>query len=135
MKEVISTYVEMILSQIKPDSFVKRDLHVCGDDPNLKEDFEENEPVISTYVEMILITRNFCHLNLCDLHVCGDDPMDTIRSTRRKKWSPRMWRWSYLALLVLLLPLVISTYVEMILNVSAMGVYRDCDLHVCGDDP
>ena len=49
-------------------------LHVCGDDPKLKEAQSKVDTVFSTYVEMIPISQDDEKVQASILHVCGDDP-------------------------------------------------------------
>ena len=91
--------------------------------------------VISTYVEMILTPTSSNDDLVGDLHVCGDDPATATTKLTAQKWSPRMWRWSWIAFLQLQSLWVISTYVEMILDTFSTYLLHFCDLHVCGDDP
>ena len=134
-KAVISTYVEMILSNRLRNFWQASDLHVCGDDPNSCNYWKPEHAVISTYVEMIPTPAVPFAIFLGDLHVCGDDPKYCLHHQSNYSWSPRMWRWSQLFSVKNLIWLVISTYVEMIPTVLRETVPSSCDLHVCGDDP
>ena len=112
---VFSTYVEMILTLDKGDN--------------------NDSLVFSTYVEMIL---NFCKYCLAldrILHVCGDDPTLGLGVMTGFQYSPRMWRWSLIALLFYHQIQVFSTYVEMILIKTLQALIYQRILHVCGDDP
>ena len=111
--------------------------------------------VFSTYVEMILTRSQFPLTMLCVLHVCGDDPIDkgAFRVMSRcspRMWddpsrkgkahmsmacSPRMWRWSSCTNAGFRSISVFSTYVEMILFLSAHDPVVSRVLHVSGDDP
>ena len=112
--DVFSTYVEMILKQLKVTLAGISVLHVCGDDPNISRlslVIAQCSPrmwrwsfkvfliitimvVFSTYVEMILYYNNFLESRACVLHVCGDDPYISCSSHCCFWCSPRMWRWS-----------------------------------------
>ena len=91
--------------------------------------------VISTYVEMILEVVAVPIEGLSDLHVCGDDPVSPSLSSWFSRWSPRMWRWSWRWRWWRQVWNVISTYVEMILDLTKLRNSTWGDLHVCGDDP
>ena len=67
-------------------------LHVCGDDPVLYFDANNNRLVFSTYVEMILSNLGSNQITQCILHVCGDDPVSSEGTSQWKGYSPRMWR-------------------------------------------
>ena len=112
---VFSTYVEVIprlvSSSIDVDSF----LHVCGGDPQMlflpqcKSLFSPRMWrwssdcvaystawfVFSTYVEVILLQDTSYWFGICFLHVCGGDPINVFIITISRKFSPRMWRWSW----------------------------------------
>ena len=110
-------------------------LHVCGGDPTFKLVFIFWVTVFSTYVEVILIKyailRGWCSI----LHVCGGDPRITCSLCISITYSPRMWRWSYLAAALRLNIFVFSTYVEVILPKNPFLGVGACILHVCGGDP
>ena len=73
--------------------------------------------------------------NMGILHVCGGDPDLPLSNADKVEYSPRMWRWSYLTLLILMLSQVFSTYVEVIPLTADNGYIFDGILHVCGGDP
>ena len=91
--------------------------------------------VFSTYVEMIPKKPDFGEPDKSILHVCGDDPKTVEGSSVNKSYSPRMWRWSYLAGAQKVATKVFSTYVEMIPTKCWLNMNSHCILHVCGDDP
>ena len=152
---MFSTYVEMILWFNCNPSGPFRVLHVCGDDPHISSFYSLTlrcSPrmwrwsqisikvialpwVFSTYVEMILAITLRILFQLSVLHVCGDDPRQVGLQTVQRSCSPRMWRWSYIFVVVYFLPIVFSTYVEMILKTYTNEGMTVCVLHVCGDDP
>ena len=74
--------------------------------------------VFSTYVEVILTLRTNWLLAGCFLHVCGGDPGEDINNAKSGKFSPRMWRWSWVKYYVPDRETVFSTYVEVILNLQ-----------------
>ena len=71
----------------------------------------------------------------CILHVCGGDPLCVDLVHLCLKYSPRMWRWSYLEFLLLNFLTVFSTYVEVILCLPRTIKSSVSILHVCGGDP
>ena len=91
--------------------------------------------VFSTYVEMILKPMSFLLQKIRILHVCGDDPFNPRTYVRCDRYSPRMWRWSFLRVKWLISAAVFSTYVEMIPTGTRAERYSQSILHVCGDDP
>ena len=132
---VFSTYVEVIPSPATPICFSHSILHVCGGDPiyvgtrNPGSVYSprmwrwSSEPrlrsthlvVFSTYVEVILrhLVQQIASLRI--LHVCGGDPIIWLLSTTMTTYSPRMWRWSWMAIADDQAYEVFSTYVEVIL--------------------
>ena len=73
---------------------------------------------------------------LCDfLHVCGGDPAKGNRDFLMLRFSPRMWRWSYMFYLIEPRQSIFSTYVEVILSFIRRMVMKQDFLHVCGGDP
>ena len=91
--------------------------------------------VFSTYVEMILTQCDYCFAVVRILHVCGDDPKIPPTKSSFRKYSPRMWRWSYNRRNCLNFFHVFSTYVEMIPFSVVVSSLKSSILHVCGDDP
>ena len=83
--------------------------------PMQKYNPKNYKKVFSTYVEVILVHEE--------------------RLDGSKKFSPRMWRWSWIWDSTVRLFEVFSTYVEVIL-VSTSGTLASISfLHVCGGDP
>ena len=155
MMGVFSTYVEVIPNFTVDDNSGVGILHVCGGHPkrtgvlvgghqysprmwrsshSLQNCFQVNL-VFSTYVEVILCwlatTIDFSGI----LHVCGGHPMLTCNHNRLFRYSPRMWRSSFLLLNLELFVLVFSTYVEVILVAVFWPVSGSGILHVCGGHP
>ena len=91
--------------------------------------------VFSTYVEVIPCFDQLDLHSIRILHVCGGDPVPAMYHQCVKKYSPRMWRWSYSPRLKRIFKQVFSTYVEVILLVESYEVSTYCILHVCGGDP
>ena len=152
---VFSTYVEVILLLAHRQGINCSILHVCGGDPFVwicHKILLKYSPrmwrwswhprlnqtpsrVFSTYVEVILWPFNFQWIAICILHVCGGDPQVIIEESCRKRYSPRMWRWSWCITIVRIVSLVFSTYVEVIpWDLISFSVWV-CILHVCGGDP
>ena len=153
--QVFPTYVGMILFSIA--SFTP-DLgfpHVCGDDPATLQEVEillEFSPrmwgwswffkfintffsVFPTYVGMIPCRYIFQFWSHGFPHVCGDDPHMFITYQLRKKFSPRMWGWSFLPHHKNSKRPVFPTYVGMIRNAYNFKRNFGSFPHVCGDDP
>ena len=152
---VFSTYVEVILygyfRKRQPSSI----LHVCGGDPmafryyifgvaysprmwrwsHSAYRFHLNQKVFSTYVEVILKHGGQKGDKASILHVCGGDPTPWNNLVFGTLYSPRMWRWSWIDVLFLVVFLVFSTYVEVILVVGFWIHVKRRILHVCGGDP
>ena len=93
------------------------------------------ERVFSTYVEVIPCQLPTWFLIACFLHVCGGDPAEWLFPTHDGRFSPRMWRWSYVRFQLTEIQFVFSTYVEVILLILANFDSTVCFLHVCGGDP
>ena len=130
-------------------------LHVCGGDPNTRCNktirslysprmwrwsyFSWNSPhcfrVFSTYVEVILLSFLWSVQHVGILHVCGGDPDFVMTFNDNSEYSPRMWRWSSVALLSFKLSKVFSTYVEVIPWLTKQLRLSPSILHVCGGDP
>ena len=130
-------------------------LHVCGGDPicilNPHTNFEYSPRVwrwslflklrsffilvFSTCVEVIL--QMVKTLTICKsiLHVCGGDPNPSMQGDWDLKYSPRVWRWSWVKYYVDSRETVFSTCVEVILLVAVSLTLTCCILHVCGGDP
>ena len=53
----------------------------------------------------------------------------------KRRYSPRMWRWSLAYEKTDELIAVFSTYVEVILTITPTAGYKVSILHVCGGDP
>ena len=152
---VFSTYVEVILKIYVVACQSLRILHVCGGDPlkpldkwkafwysprmwrwsqrKMKNDLSRY--VFSTYVEVILEKASVFRVKNSILHVCGGDPELGLSSLNNMKYSPRMWRWSPIELILVIFIAVFSTYVEVILKFVTVVLWRDRILHVCGGDP
>ena len=145
----------MILPFFTICTFSSSFLHVCGGDPILakpdliivefsprmwrwswKSSVDCNSTaVFSTYVEVIL-KRCYQPINLMGfLHVCGGDPHRRKRKSTCRKFSPRMWRWSYPIDSHCQCSHVFSTYVEVILMLATNDLEIQGFLHVCGGDP
>ena len=152
---VFSTYVEVIPISAQAKLSLGGILHVCGGDPDgavydyIRKQYSPRMwrwsfvlllglllfSVFSTYVEVILLSQNK-HLNTrCILHVCGGDPITSDMLSIQKRYSPRMWRWSYLCLQIKDKQHVFSTYVEVILFCKWCNSCSVSILHVCGGDP
>ena len=152
---VFSTYVEVI-----PRTGMKRCwnccfLHVCGGDPRMiiltlivikfsprmwrwsYALFQHSKCyiVFSTYVEVILTADGPVKVDTRFLHVCGGDPKLEDKADMARKFSPRMWRWSYLLGFLFDVIVVFSTYVEVILTIFVVRGNPERFLHVCGGDP
>ena len=132
-----------------------RILHVCGGDPGIpsssafwmmysprmwrwswfRHQYRGIKNVFSTYVEVILILISWNDITLGILHVCGGDPEPGKLIIMNAKYSPRMWRWSYLFFNRSIWLSVFSTYVEVILEVMNSPRPFLRILHVCGGDP
>ena len=69
------------------------------------------------------------------LHVCGGDPNASGTISYEQVYSPRMWRWSWIQLIVNVMLTVFSTYVEVIPYSPNLFIKWECILHVCGGDP
>ena len=91
--------------------------------------------VFSTYVEVILKHGGQKGDKASILHVCGGDPTPWNNLVFGTLYSPRMWRWSWIDVLFLVVFLVFSTYVEVILVVGFWIHVKRRILHVCGGDP
>ena len=91
--------------------------------------------VFSTYVEVILHSHHYFYKHFSILHVCGGDPLYFLTCESIKKYSPRMWRWSWSRTTLGLTLCVFSTYVEVILIVLLPSMLCKSILHVCGGDP
>ena len=113
---VFSTYVEVILCANATGLLYQGILHVCGGDPIWVDSiglvagysprmwrwsWHKQLPqfklhVFSTYVEVIPPTpiKHTIHEGI--LHVCGGDPLLEIKIINFARYSPRMWRWSFL---------------------------------------
>ena len=74
--------------------------------------------VFSTYVEVILMSRVKESQISSFLHVCGGDPRCVFTKQRRTRFSPRMWRWSWILFSWIFCTVVFSTYVEVIERLS-----------------
>ena len=153
--DVFSTYVEVILPDFLTSMVLARILHVCGGDPRFLyypwgvfvysprmwrwslHPTQKPVPVLvfSTYVEVILCFIGGIIMAGCILHVCGGDPETTLANREVFKYSPRMWRWSWLYRAEWCLYMVFSTYVEVILMPKLELLVRTSILHVCGGDP
>ena len=94
-----------------------------------------NPRVFSTYVEVILTMTPIQTHKQCFLHVCGGDPHAGKIYKNVASFSPRMWRWSYVACFLFLVIVVFSTYVEVILHKKRLDMLKIRFLHVCGGDP
>ena len=134
--EVFSTYVEVILPKVRMSIPVPSILHVCGGDPKLFHKpfwFSGYSPrmwrwssfgtclwvasyVFSTYVEVILKVWPSAREASSILHVCGGDPIKYPKTELMVVYSPRMWRWSRIWLVLNVKRSVFSTYVEVILQ-------------------
>ena len=110
-------------------------LHVCGGDPMCCKLLTKNLWVFSTYVEVILPYAFAFATAFCILHVCGGDPSLFRLPRTYPEYSPRMWRWSLLSVLLCLAIGVFSTYVEVILLSAVVTLECPSILHVCGGDP
>ena len=91
--------------------------------------------VFSTYVEVIPKNSIVYKNNKGILHVCGGDPINLQCINTRLMYSPRMWRWSYVAFTFLHVLIVFSTYVEVIPLIASKTSSTVSILHVCGGDP
>ncbi len=91
--------------------------------------------VFSTYVEVILQWNTSGASMRCILHVCGGDPNWHWVGLTYHRYSPRMWRWSYIIPSSPKIKWVFSTYVEVILAPLITFAVTFCILHVCGGDP
>ena len=144
---VFSTYVEVILNQLKGRQTVDGILHVCGGDPtkiiffDTNYDTQKSHPrnliprVFSTYVEVILDVAVSFTRTCCILHVCGGDPTNQHHYHFASGYSPRMWRWSQYKRIANGKQAVFSTYVEVIPPLVALSKHGMGILHVCGGDP
>ena len=130
-------------------------LHVCGGDPQSTLEWIQamlysprmwrwsfgyhsvrwQRKVFSTYVEVIPMWQSKNHLDHCILHVCGGDPLHYYTKHGGKRYSPRMWRWSYMPYIQAAVEAVFSTYVEVIPIFLALTKRLCRILHVCGGDP
>ena len=132
---VFSTYVEVIPKKVRLSKHLSSFLHVCGGDPTSSMSLFFKAEVFSTYVEVILV---LCTVSISwrgFLHVCGGDPLWWFLIIIQRQFSPRMWRWSWLSLDVVISASVFSTYVEVILPELQTIYIWQCFLHVCGGDP
>ena len=77
--------------------------------------------VFSTYVEVIPASAINLAITPSFLHVCGGDPKRVADREEKIMFSPRMWRWSYIADKQLNLGNVFSTYVEVILTSKTLA--------------
>ena len=84
---------------------------------------------------MILVSVNHVKRQRSILHVCGGDPATTGSTLTSAKYSPRMWRWSYIICPLNDINSVFSTYVEVIPILTADINKNRSILHVCGGDP
>ena len=91
--------------------------------------------VFSTCVEVILSSPAWIASTWCILHVCGGDPQIYVLTGHDPKYSPRVWRWSYLKSKARFNRCVFSTCVEVILFIYWINLHILCILHVCGGDP
>ena len=127
--------MEVILNFKFDDLPISSILHVCGGDPCRDQCVKQTrlysprmwrwsqdcvwlvhaQSVFSTYVEVIPTQWLGNKLSICILHVCGGDPSSPANRISPIGYSPRMWRWSILPLLIHFLKVSI--------------------LHVCGGDP
>ena len=133
----------------------RRFLHVCGGDPKNGWSFKEFKKfsprmwrwsryreinnlavlVFSTYVEVILTIFVVKGNPERFLHVCGGDPQKSNKASEPEKFSPRMWRWSWVWHRWYHGVHVFSTYVEVILKPNTRILNYVSFLHVCGGDP
>ena len=74
VKQVFSTYVEVILILRTLVIHMMSFLHVCGGDPDIKLGENHDFVVFSTYVEVILMSSSGLETIVSFLHVCGGDP-------------------------------------------------------------
>ena len=91
--------------------------------------------IFSTYVEVILHPLKEFKYEIYFLHVCGGDPTALSTFTSEKRFSPRMWRWSYMQAWISLHLFIFSTYVEVIPWPKSLRKWPKNFLHVCGGDP
>ena len=114
LRQVFSTYVEVILTAVLPPNCPRSILHVCGGDPIVlilrdakclysprmwrwsyhREYSVSTKKVFSTYVEVIPKWTFYLILVIRILHVCGGDPVLPVQHRFGVAYSPRMWRWS-----------------------------------------
>ena len=71
--------------------------------------------VFSTSVEVIPTLLVWHGQENSILHECGGDPKLAATLQEKNQYSPRVWRWSLVALIVLMSMVVFSTSVEVIL--------------------
>ena len=91
--------------------------------------------VFSTYVEVIPRSTSSGVSIKGILHVCGGDPPLKDSIPKAIRYSPRMWRWSWMWFLSVVKLMVFSTYVEVILSPLVESIPTASILHVCGGDP
>ena len=97
--------------------------------------FYDSQGVFSTSVEVIPMNCNYSATVNCILHECGGDPMEDYKIQQELGYSPRVWRWSFLAPFVYKFLWVFSTSVEVILRELHKGKQVYGILHECGGDP
>ena len=135
LKDIFSTYVEVILVTVLERLRALNFLHVCGGDPGrirgMTDELEfsprmwrwslhyhhhnfQNQ-IFSTYVEVILPCAGLSAEKYYFLHVCGGDPNHCCVAILTIAFSPRMWRWSYTIHAINVTDKIFSTYVEVIL--------------------
>ena len=134
---------------------MKSVLHVCGGDPLFEGlrcwrylysphmwrwswsllGISTSAYVFSTHVEVIPFLSFLAVQKDCILHTCGGDPWIDNFMIHFKKYSPHMWRWSYMQTAYHVQNNVFSTHVEVIPIFQTIQKQIRCILHTCGGDP